>query len=521
MTSPLPPPTTLTRSSDSLFTNSSASVKPKTLSAQSKNTVLVSHGRQNGQRLGDAFVIGIAGGSASGKTFVARQIIQSLGSIPSVVILSQDSFYKRHTPEELELAFKSLYDFDHPDSLDMPLFAQCLRELKAGQQTNVPIYSFTEHQRLPETKYLYGATIVIAEGIMALHDPELRSLYDLKVFVQCDSDIMLARRIKRDVTERGRDVNGILEQYLRYVKPAYDTFVRPSAANADIIVPGHNNNVAIELIVTHIRRKLTERINHFRPKLAVPKSISVPKSIEDLNLIVLPSTPQVKGIFTILRDETTSREDFIFFLDRLATKLIDYSLCCLPYVPCTVTTAAESVCKGKKFGTSLICGVSVLRSGGALERGLKRCINDIPVGSMLVQSAQTGGEPMLLHLNLPMCIRERQTASEAWVLMLDAQIGTGAAAMMAIRTLLDHGVREERIVFVVLLVARGGGIQILRSAFPKVKIVCGEVDGVMKEQWIEVLNEDGGHSSEEGEVKKRKVWAMQPGMGQIGDRYYL
>lgn len=118
--------------------------------------------------------------------------------------LPQDSFYKHHTPEEIALAHASKFDFDHPDSLDMPLFAECLTDLKQNKQTNIPIYSFNSHQRLPETKYLYGASIIIAEGIMALQDPALRNLYDLKVFVQCDSDVMLARRIKRDVTERGR-----------------------------------------------------------------------------------------------------------------------------------------------------------------------------------------------------------------------------------------------------------------------------------------------------------------------------
>ncbi|KAJ2922828.1 hypothetical protein H1R20_g14210, partial [Candolleomyces eurysporus] len=157
-----------------------------------KNTVLVSHGRppcipenillttwalrygEDGQRICDAFVIGVA--------------------------------------EELALAHANMLDFDHPDALDMPMFAACLADLKACKQSNIPIYSFAEHQRLPETKYLYGATIIIAEGIMALVDPVLRALYDLKVFVQCDSDLMLARRIRRDVHERSRNVDGILDQ---------------------------------------------------------------------------------------------------------------------------------------------------------------------------------------------------------------------------------------------------------------------------------------------------------------------
>ncbi|KAI0926134.1 hypothetical protein AcW1_008379 [Taiwanofungus camphoratus] len=270
-----------------------------------KNTVLKSHGRppwygEDGTRISDAFVIGIAGGSASGKTHVARRIVQSLGSIPTVIILSQDSFYKRHTPEEIELAFASRYDFDHPDAIDMPLFASCLADLKACRQSNIPIYSFTEHQRLDETKYLYGAAIIIAEGIMALHDPALRALYDLKIFVQCDSDLMLARRIRRDVKERGRSVEGILEQY---VKPAYDNFVLPTSRYANIIVPGSDNGVAIDIISTHIRRQLEERATRLRHRLAeagprdlIPTGCMPDPDKEYLNLTLLPQTPQLKVV---------------------------------------------------------------------------------------------------------------------------------------------------------------------------------------------------------------------------------
>ncbi|KAF8896342.1 armadillo/beta-catenin/plakoglobin [Infundibulicybe gibba] len=501
------------------------SIQPK------KNTVLVSHGRppwygEDGNRIGDAFVVAVAGmlfrGSASGKTHVARQIVRSLGNIPTVIILSQDSFYKFHSPEDLALAHASLFDFDHPDAIDMPMFAACLADLKACKQSNIPVYSFSEHQRLAETKYLYGATIIITEGIMALHDPALRALYDLKVFVQCDSDLMLARRIKRDVKERGRNVDGVLDQYLRYVKPSYDNFVRPTATHADIIVPGSNNGVAIELISTHIRRKLEERSNRFRQKMAIPRLYltgpSAPSGVrlKDLNLTVLPRTPQLQGIFTILRCKTTSRQDFIFFADRLSTILVEHALQHLPYVPKTVTTPIGVESHGQKLDATYVCGVAIPRSGGALERGFRRVINNVPVGSLLVQSDAKTGEPLLLQIMLPKFIRLRHIAEQAWVFIMDAQIGTGAAAFMAIRVLLDHGVKQDRIVFVTFLVARGGGISVLRRAFPDVKIVCGEVDDEMREGWLEGYQGEGnpeGHG--------RKVWMMQPGMGQIGDRYYL
>ncbi|KAF5343201.1 hypothetical protein D9756_011556, partial [Leucocoprinus leucothites] len=452
----------------------------------------------DGKKIGNAFVIGVAGGSASGKTHVAREIVRALGSIPTVIILSQDSFYKHHSSEELVLAHANMLDFDHPSAIDMPMFASCLADLKQCKQSNIPVYSFAEHQRLQETKYLYGATVIIAEGIMALHDQSLRSLYDLKIFVQCDSDLMLARRIKRDVKERGRSVEGVLDQYLRFVKPSYDNFVRPTSSYADIIVPGSNNAVAIELICTHVRRQLRERSNQFREKMAIPHlsiksksgSHTPPPELEELNLTVHPNTPQMKGILTILRDKNRSRQDFIFFVDRLSTLLIEHALQHLPYLPSTVVTPIGVESPGKKLDAMHICGVCIQRSGGCLERGFRRVIRDAPMGSLLIQSDAVTGEPMCLQVMLPMAIRFRHMAENSWVFLLDAQIGTGAAAFMSIRILLDHGVREDHIVFVAFLVARGGGISILRRAFPEVKIVCAAVDDEMEEGWLEGVQDE-------------------------------
>ncbi|KAF9065590.1 armadillo/beta-catenin/plakoglobin [Rhodocollybia butyracea] len=500
-------------------------LQPASVSLKSqKNTLLISHGRPpwygpDGQRTSDAFVIGVAGASTD-VTHVARQIVKALGSIPTVLILSQDSFYKHHSPEEIKLAFESKFDFDSPHAIDMKLFASCLADLKACRQSNIPVYSFEEHQRLEETKYAYGATVIIAEGIMALQDPALRNLYDLKVYVQCDSDLMLARRIARDTKERGRSVDGILEQYLRYVKPSYDNFVRPTSAFADIIVPGQNNEVAIELISTHTRRQLQERSNSFRPKMVTSSSYSpdlINKPLEnDPNLMILPSTSQLKGIFTILRSKDTSRQDFIFFTDRLSTILVEHALQLLPYSPHLVTTPLDVPSYGKKLDTKHLCGVSIQRSGSALERGFLRVINDVPIGTLLIQSNSQDGEPLLLDVKLPLLVRHRSSAQDTWVFLLDAQIGTGAAAFMSIRILLDHGVQQDHIIFVTFLVARTGGITTLRRAFPHVRIVSGTIDNDMREGWLEG---DRGEGNEEG--RKIKIWVMNPGMGQIGDRYYL
>ncbi|EJD06974.1 armadillo/beta-catenin/plakoglobin [Fomitiporia mediterranea MF3/22] len=502
-----------------------------------KNTILKSHGRppwydENGKHISDAFVIGIAG--TSGKTHVARQILRSLGCIPSVVIMSQDSFYKELTSEQLELAFANQYDFDHPDAIDMTEFASCLSDLKKGRQTNMPVYSFAKHQRLKERTYLYGASIIITEGIMTLHDPVLRSLYDLKIFVKCDSDLMLARRIKRDINERGRNIEGILSQYLRFVKPAYDDFVFPTSRYADIIVPGLDNSVAIDLITTHIRRQLDDRSRGFRESIARPRpgqngrprSVSSSStesiaSLESLNVHVIEQTPQIKGIYTILRDKDTSREDFIFFTDRLSMFLAEQAISFLPFRAKTVITPTGVQSHGKELDATSLCGVSILRSGGPLEKGLRRVINGIRIGSLLVQSDQNTGEPLLLHVMLPACIRDRALARDSYVLLLDAQIGTGAAGFMAIRTLLDHGVQPDHIVFVTFLIARNGGVAALHRAFPEVRIICGAVDDVLSERWVEASQVHEGEGDGSGESDERRIWAIEPGMGQIGDRYYL
>ncbi|TFY83281.1 hypothetical protein EWM64_g719 [Hericium alpestre] len=367
---------------------------------------------------------------------------------------------------------------------------------------------------------------------MALHDPALRALYDLKIFVQADSDLMLARRIARDVKERGRSVEGVLEQYLRYVKPSFDNFVGPTARHADIIVPGKDNSVAIELISTHIRRQLEKRTRHFRRKLAANLTRSLsrgpprPATNEELGLILLDQTRQLKGIYTVLRDATTSRQDFIFFTDRLATLLAEKGMESLPYRCKEVETPVGVKTKGKTLDVESLCGVSILRSGGPLEQGLRRVVNDVPIGSLLVQSDSKTGEPLLLHVMLPFCIRIRSQAEKTWVLLLDAQIGTGASALMAIRVLLDHGVLPSHIIFVTFLVARTGGVSMLRRMFPEMKIVTGAVDDGLRETWlegidtsVEVADEDGTDSV--SGITGRKAWVVEPGMGQIGDRYYL
>nr|XP_018261748.1 uridine kinase [Kwoniella dejecticola CBS 10117]OBR83906.1 uridine kinase [Kwoniella dejecticola CBS 10117] len=471
-------------------------LQPGKYSPKSKNMVMASHGRApwygpDGKNV-ETYVIGIAGGSASGKTSVARAILSALNYVPTVLILSQDSFYCAHTPEQVETAFNNDFDFDHPDAIDTPLFVKCLLDLKQGKATEIPIYSFVHHQRMPEKKYIYGASVIIVEGIMALQSPELRALYDLKVFVNCDSDLMLARRIKRDVKERGRDVDGILDQYLRFVKNSYDNFVQPSSRHADIIVPGSSNQLAIELLVTHVKRQLDTRSLRFRRMLAEAgeekakarsrSSTLVDGEGGDDNVVLLEQTNQLLGIMTILRDKTTDRGEFIFHADRLSTIVVERALSLIPCQPKTVKTPLGIDYEGLARDDRLV-GISILRSGGPFSHGLRRVIRDVPIGAMLIQSDPRTGEPLLLKSDLPSSIKSRDTSGEVKVLLLDSQMGTGAAAMMAIRVLLDHGVKSTNIIFLTYLITQPA-IHSVHRAFPEVKIVTAAIDPELTEMHI-------------------------------------
>jgi uridine kinase len=196
-------------------------------------------------------LIGIAGGSASGKTLVAERITGELGS-RKIVILKQDSYYRdiAHLPIEE----RRRQNFDHPDAFDRELLAEQLRVLLQGGAVEMPVYDFKRHLRLKKTIPIAGCRILIVEGILILDDPILRALMDIKVYIDTDADIRLLRRIRRDVTERGRTLESVIEQYNGTVRPMHLQFVDPSKRFADIIIPeGGHNEVAIDLLVTKIR----------------------------------------------------------------------------------------------------------------------------------------------------------------------------------------------------------------------------------------------------------------------------
>jgi uridine kinase len=202
-------------------------------------------------------LIGIAGGSGSGKTLVTRNIVRELGS-DRVVVIDQDSYYKNL--EDIPFRDREARNFDHPDAFDNDLLIRHVRDLLDGKPIEQPIYDYAEHRRLAETRRVGEHLVVVLEGILIFVDPELRALMDIKLFIDADADVRLIRRLRRDLQERGRSVDSIVRQYEESVRPMHMQFVEPSKRYADLIVPeGGHNKVAIDLVKTKIRDLLRER----------------------------------------------------------------------------------------------------------------------------------------------------------------------------------------------------------------------------------------------------------------------
>ncbi|KAF2358466.1 Uridine kinase-like [Trinorchestia longiramus] len=540
----------------------------------------------------EPFVIGVCGGSASGKTTVARKIIEEL-DVHWVTLLSLDSFYKILTPKQHEEAERNEYNFDHPDAFDFELVIKTLKRLKEGKKVEVPIYNFLTHRRESKTKTMYGANVIIFEGILAFYSPELVKLLDMKVFVETDSDERLVRRLTRDITSRGRDLDGVLKQYFKFVKPAFDYYIAPSMVHADIIVPRetlHLTGEAVHLtggetvhrtgetvhltggvtvhltggVTVHLTGGLTVHLTggetmhltggvtvhltggvtvhltggvtvhltggvtvhltggvtvhltggvtvhltggvtvhltggvtvhltggrrgfKLREKLAhVSFSDARPCSLH-----LLPSTPQVRGLHTFIRNKETPRDEFIFYSKRLIRLVIEHALTLLPFRDVCVETPQGVQYSGKRIATERLCGVSILRAGETMEGALCDVLKDVRIGKILIQTNQETGEPELYYLRLPKDIKDYQ------LFVMDATVATGAAAMMAIKILLDHDVPEDNISLCSLLMTEQG-VHNIAYAFPKVKIVTTAIDPGVNDKFYIV-----------------------PGIGNFGDRYF-
>jgi uridine kinase len=201
--------------------------------------------------MASSFVIGVAGGSGSGKTTVVRRIVDSLGP-EHVTLLQHDRYYRDRN--DLRLEERAALNYDHPNSLETDLLVSHVQELKSGRPVQVPAYDFTRHARLAETETFQPRRALIVEGILVFTDAALRDLMDIKVFVDTDSDTRFIRRLQRDVAERGRTMESVIDQYQSTVKPMHLDFVEPSKRYADVIVPlGGHNTVAVDLLLTMLR----------------------------------------------------------------------------------------------------------------------------------------------------------------------------------------------------------------------------------------------------------------------------
>ena len=370
------------------------------------------------------------------------------------------------------------YNFDHPDAFDKDLILSTLQALKARKVVDVPLYDFVTHARSTQCQRVTPADVVIIEGILVLHMEEIRNMCNMKIFVDTDDDVRLARRIQRDVAERGRDVAGVIEQYTRFVKPAFDSFVAPSRRHADVIIPWQrgDNLVAIDILTEHIRMKLQQ------PDL---RRIYT-------NLEVIPSNFQIRGMHTIIRDVTTPSVDFIFYADRLLRLVVEAGLGHLPFKEKTVVTPTDNLYVGVEFAKRL-CGVSIIRSGESMENALRACCKGIKIGKILVH--RTGdrlvdGESELIYERLPADIAQR------YVLLMDPILGTGASASRAVQVLLEKGVEEKNILFLTL-VAAPEGIHTLCRRYPALKVITSEID-----------------------EKIDQNYRVVPGVGEFGDRYF-
>lgn len=204
-------------------------------------------------------IIGICGGTGSGKTTIARSIIEAVGK-ENVVLLEQDSYYRNL--EDMPLDERRLANFDHPDSIDSELLVNHLKRLKSGNTIEMPVYDFKTHTRRRRTEYIEPKPVAIVEGILIFAEARILGLLDVRVFVDTPDDIRFIRRLRRDITERGRTVESVIAQYHATVRPMHFEFVEPSKRHADLIIPeGGNPEIGIEFLCGLIREKLRKEEN--------------------------------------------------------------------------------------------------------------------------------------------------------------------------------------------------------------------------------------------------------------------
>ncbi|EEA05676.1 phosphoribulokinase / uridine kinase family protein [Cryptosporidium muris RN66] len=427
----------------------------------------------------NCFFIAVAGGSASGKTSVCSRIYSDLGD-KRVAVIDSDSFYK--TPVPGESCSISEYNFDHPNAVDFDLLYDVLERLGRGEGAEIPNYCFKQHKRLETVRYVSPASIIIVEGIFVLYDPRIRRLYNMSIFVDTDDDIRLIRRIRRDFSERGRQVDEILAQYEKTVKPSYDEYIYPTRRYADLVIPHYPNEVAVDLVVQHLRYKL--KIDDLRVIYS--------------NLHIIPSNCQIRHMHTIIRNKNTSGIDFVFWADRLIRIVVENALGHLPFEYQTVETPIGVLYDGVTCNfKDKLCAVSIVRGGESMELGISAICRDIPIGKLLMEFQDPNTEldasfekTKILYCKLPSDINSR------YVFILDPVLGNGFAVSSAIKYLIDRGVLQHKILILSLLAAPNAIHRICRQ-FPAATLITTEIEkGVTDEGYV------------------------IPGVGAFADRYF-
>mmetsp|Transcript_9826 Transcript_9826/g.27606 ORF Transcript_9826/g.27606 Transcript_9826/m.27606 type:complete len:476 (-) Transcript_9826:20-1447(-) len=441
-------------------------------------------------------LVGIAGGPTSGKGLLCEKIVKTLGR-QWVVMLSDDAFY-RTPPDGVA---EEDYNWDHPEAFDFDAMLETLSRLQAGKDVTIKPGPKGEGR----SAHYYGADIVLMRGALVFYDRRVLDLFDIRVFVDCDSDTMLIRRLRRDVFTRGFGYKEVLQRYERYVKPAYEDYVLPTRRKSHLTIPaGAENTVAVDLLTQHMRTLLVAR------DMWRPATKEVPGALPARNLHTLRDSPSLEAMLTVLRNRDAGAEDFVFYTERVSRLVVELALNCLPDADCarrpgetplladpdesrssaaTVVTPTGAVYRGVSLSYQTVCAVSIIRAGEAMESAVRNVICDITIGKLLIQSVDKA--PRLFYCKLD------PVETHKHVLLLDASLATGQTARMAVRVLLDHGVAEENIYFLTL-VAAPQGIEALLGAYPAMHIIAGTVD--------EGLDDKG---------------YISPGIGNYGDRFFL
>lgn len=420
----------------------------------------------------EPYIIGVAGNSGSGKTSVSQKIILELNQ-PWTVLLSFDNFYNPLSPEQRIQAYNSEYDFDTPESLDLDLLVDCVKSLKNGNRTEVPVYSFVEHNRTSKTTTIYGANVIIIEGIYALYDKRLLDMMDATIYVDTDLDICLARRLNRDIIERKRELHGVIKQWETFVKPNMVRYVNKTMNNADLVIPrGLDNTVAINLMIKHIQNQLAtksaEHLKHLRELGKLDLDVGNSTDIK-----ILPNTNHLRGVHSLLLCKDTPRTDFIFYFDIISNHIMETALEFLSqYDSIEVPTTGTNKFQGLRQVEEVVA-VNIIRSGDCFMSSIKKSVPEIAIGKLLIQSDSNTGEPQLHTESLPPSITDPSKV----VFLFDAQIISGAASIMAIQVLVDYGVKIENIVLCSYL-STEIGLRRIVHAFPGVKLVLGKLSNM-------------------------------------------